>query len=393
MEDTNYLAHHGILGQKWGIRRFQNKDGSLTPEGKERYGNSKNAEDLSDNYKKLYNGMKDLAELPPPYMANQDDPDIRDAAKLGLTALKKMDKVFDVNELDPESSDWREWFVAEDQTYGMPEVALMVNKGYSKEKIKELIRLSENLSDNSAIDKLDAVGKSEFIKNFLFAAAQGNYQNALIDFTDKCFEVKNEAKHSDDTNYLAHHGIEGQKWGIRRYQNEDGTLTPAGRERYGYTGYDKDKYLKKEAKANEKEYKRNLREAKRAYKEDLKSAEAYLNTKNYGEKRRDYEWKEAKREAKSIYRENKAEIKADYNAIRADIAAALGDRNTGNKAAFGFLAGLGATGIGKVMSSSDSASVKMIGKILKGAGRTTYMSSLAIGGYKLAKEKSILNKL
>lgn len=33
----NFLAHHGILGQKWGIRRFQNKDGSLTTAGKKRY--------------------------------------------------------------------------------------------------------------------------------------------------------------------------------------------------------------------------------------------------------------------------------------------------------------------------------------------------------------------
>lgn len=32
---------------------------------------------------------------------------------------------------------------------------------------------------------------------------------------------------------LYHHGIKGQKWGMRRYQNEDGTLTPAGKERYG----------------------------------------------------------------------------------------------------------------------------------------------------------------
>lgn len=32
-----YLAHHGILGQKWGVRRFQNPDGSLTSEGRKRY--------------------------------------------------------------------------------------------------------------------------------------------------------------------------------------------------------------------------------------------------------------------------------------------------------------------------------------------------------------------
>lgn len=34
----NYLAHHGIKDQKWYVRRFQNEDGSLTPAGKERYG-------------------------------------------------------------------------------------------------------------------------------------------------------------------------------------------------------------------------------------------------------------------------------------------------------------------------------------------------------------------
>ncbi len=33
------LQHYGILGQKWGVRRYQNEDGSLTPAGKKRYSN------------------------------------------------------------------------------------------------------------------------------------------------------------------------------------------------------------------------------------------------------------------------------------------------------------------------------------------------------------------
>ena len=54
----SYLAHYGIKGMKWGIRRYQNKDGSLTPQGRKRYSQDyadtaelrkKSAEQLSDD--------------------------------------------------------------------------------------------------------------------------------------------------------------------------------------------------------------------------------------------------------------------------------------------------------------------------------------------------------
>lgn len=51
----SYLAHYGIKGMKWGVRRYQNKDGSYTAAGKRRrYNNSSDYEETRSLRKKNY---------------------------------------------------------------------------------------------------------------------------------------------------------------------------------------------------------------------------------------------------------------------------------------------------------------------------------------------------
>lgn len=65
-ESENYLAHHGIKGQKWGVRRFQNADGTRTAAGRKREKANREADHdklvKSTNAKELYKNRKQLSD-------------------------------------------------------------------------------------------------------------------------------------------------------------------------------------------------------------------------------------------------------------------------------------------------------------------------------------------
>lgn len=79
---------------------------------------------------------------------------------------------------------------------------------------------------------------------------------------------------NDGTDVLMHHGIKGQKWGIRRYQNPDGTLTEAGKKRY----YDKSGKL---TKKGIDEYARKNREY---ITKEIEIAKSKVNTESLNQK-------------------------------------------------------------------------------------------------------------
>lgn len=77
-----------------------------------------------------------------------------------------------------------------------------------------------------------------------------------------------------DDDFLMHHGIKGMKWGVRRYQNADGSLTSAGRKRYNVQV---SRLKLKEARRKEKEKARELKEARASQNRIAKAAHGNLS--------------------------------------------------------------------------------------------------------------------
>ena len=62
-EGGAYLAHHGVTGHRWGVRRFQNPDGSLTAAGVKRIKTLESKSEKIDRKKSKLNSSKNVAKI------------------------------------------------------------------------------------------------------------------------------------------------------------------------------------------------------------------------------------------------------------------------------------------------------------------------------------------
>lgn len=87
--DLDELYHHGVKGQKWGIRRYQNPDGSLTEEGKQRYGADANGNMSKEGNKRFQQDRKEAVKEAAKERAERYKQS--DAQKLGKVGRHQVD--------------------------------------------------------------------------------------------------------------------------------------------------------------------------------------------------------------------------------------------------------------------------------------------------------------
>ena len=305
MLEGETLAHYGIKNQKWGVRRFQNEDGSLTPEGRERYGLKGGLSSMSDDDLRKAINRKTNENT---YIRLQT----KDAAKRRADISEFVKALGDTTKTAANPNLQKVYLsglnksIAEDNArlQAQKEAALKSGDKKTADEVSKII--AQNNKDKTTIQNAinvtgktaEEVGKQSTVVGKVLTAKEmqdakdrayrnigemdekqlksvvdrmlleEQYQNLVnppkpsklekgkewlqtvgsilgialsvvtIAGAIKGIKSGDSAKHGEELadEYLAHYGVKGMKKGIRRWTNEDGTLTEAGKEHYGLVG-------------------------------------------------------------------------------------------------------------------------------------------------------------
>ena len=272
IDEGAYISLSGIKGQRWGLRRFQNYDGSLTAAGRERYGktvfvsgSSKTQTEGSPYYRKEL--PKEVRNELDKHIKNHDKILVGDAPGIDRQVqdylnYKDYDDVevygpgkqvrYSANEKwktnaidDPDHEEGsKEWLAKKDKVMSDAAdegLAVILDEGakatrnnvarmLEDEKDVKVFELSKNGSAHDSMHAINQLFKER--RDILDRRLDDDFDQELVDMIG--YEMLDSLGLYDEVDkWLGHSGIKGQKWGVRRYQNYDGSLTEAGKERYG----------------------------------------------------------------------------------------------------------------------------------------------------------------
>lgn len=231
----NELTHYGVKGQKWGVRHDRKATGRWGRLAKDKKEKEKNTDSKSSaSHKKIgagferafFNRVDEWGDV---------DPDVDDDFAKKMIADKEYQQVmkpvvkealrskslFDEYHNSGDKDAW-DRYVDSGRDLDKACYDVGVKTGFIKEGPEEFDRSS--LFNYVAACYVDKVTGEPFIGDSLIHSLMGG--NMYVNGTTLIL--------GDTSASLAHHGVKGQKWGVRRFQNRDGSLTANGRKRLGY---------------------------------------------------------------------------------------------------------------------------------------------------------------
>lgn len=317
--NDDFLMHYGVKGQQWGNRRWQNEDGTLTPDGRIHYGlkpqyanmtekemrdamarkrtqdeyvrmmtksANKRKEEVSNFIRTLGDttskGIKltsagivsgaerDISESKKAINAikanandgnrelTKDEKSTLDMLNKGITENNKAIKdvkenmnVLDKQVVEPvsKSADAIASLTTKKQMSDLKTQALQNISEMDEKQLKSVV--DRMLLEQQYEDLLNPPKPSKLEKGREIFQTMGAIMGLVLTGLGIATAIKQLAsktpiKQSDDSDeYLMHYGVKGMKKGDRRWQNEDGSLTPAG---YAHYGIDPNKERKQQIK-------------------------------------------------------------------------------------------------------------------------------------------------
>lgn len=188
---SNELMHYGVRGQKWGVRRYQNADGSLTKAGERRYGSIENYKKVQDakaqaeaRKKAAKANARTSAEVAKYNAKNQNSEKSKDSKEVKTKVTKKSVKAMSDQELNDgisrlqKEKQYKELVQGENVTRGRKAVSEALTES-GKQATRTIATAAMTYAGKQAVKKL--VGEKTYNEMFDIKKDQPNSASMISD--------------------------------------------------------------------------------------------------------------------------------------------------------------------------------------------------------------------